>query len=135
MLQSYKHFIFTEDPDKLVEFYTEALGMRIKNKLEYELDYGYTLELSEGGQQIWLAKHSKVKGKSKEPFRNIINIYVDTVQGYYDKSMKYDGVTSVAKPFSMGEIIPGEQRYAATILDPDGNCIQFMGPLDTQKSS
>lgn len=130
MINAYKHFIFTEDPDKLVYFYTDILGMRIKSKLDYDLDYGYTLEISEGGQQIWLAKHSEVKGKSSELYRNILNLYVDSVKEYYEKSIKYPGITSVAKPFSMGEIIPGEQRFAATILDPDGNCLQFMGPLN-----
>lgn len=129
MLQKYKYFIYTEDPDTLVKFYTEALGMNIVRKLEYDLDYGYTLELHENGPQIWLAQHSKVSGINKEPFRHMLNIYVDSVQTYYDKSLAYEGVKSIAEPFSMGEIIPGETRNACTVLDPEGNCIQFMGEL------
>jgi predicted enzyme related to lactoylglutathione lyase len=129
MLRKYKLFIFTEDPDTLVKFYTDALGMNIVRKLEYDLDYGYTLELHEGGPQVWLAKHSQVKGISKEPFRIMMNIYVDSVTKYYEKAIAYEGVTEVAEPFSMGEIIPGEERYAATILDPEGNALQFMGEL------
>ncbi len=130
MLQKYKLFIYSQDPDNLVKFYTDALGMTIVKKLEYDLDYGYTLEINKDGQQIWLAKHSEVKGKSKEPFRLMLNLYVDSVQAYYDRSMAYKGVKSIAQPFSMGSIIPGEKRYAATVLDPEGNCIQFMGSLN-----
>ncbi len=129
MLDKYKVFIYTQDPDTLVNFYTKALGMNIVRKLEYELDYGYTLELHEGGQQIWLAKHSKVKGKSIDPYRIMLNIYVDSVQEYFDKAIAYQGVNTIAQPFSMGEIVPGEMRYAATVQDPDGNIIQFMGDL------
>lgn len=129
MIDNYKYFIFTEDPDTLVKFYTDCLGMNIVKKLEYDLDYGYTLELHNDGPQIWLAKHSKVNGKSKDSYRIMCNLYVDSVQTYFDKAMDYEGVESVASPFSMGEIIPGETRNCATILDPDGNCLQFMGAL------
>lgn len=75
MFTQYKLFIYSEDPDSLVKFYTNVLGWNIVKKLEYELDYGYTLEISSGGMQVWLAKHSDVNGKNKDPFRHIINLY------------------------------------------------------------
>lgn len=129
MLTQYKFFIFSGDPDKLVNFYCDVLGCKIKQKLEYPLDYGYTLEISEGGMQIWLAKHSKVEGKNKDPYRHILNIYTDTINEYLEKARAYPGVEIVAEPFSMGEIIPGEKRWACTILDPEANCLQLMGSL------
>lgn len=128
-LLQYKPFIFTEDPDTLVAFYTTCLGMRIVRKLEYELDYGYTLELHDGGPQIWLAKHSEVSGKNTDTYRHILNIYVDSVQAFFDAAKEYPRTVVVAEPFAMGDIVPGETRYACTILDPEGNCLQFMGPL------
>jgi predicted enzyme related to lactoylglutathione lyase len=126
MFNKYKFFIFTENPDELVKFYTDCLGWGIVKKLEYELDYGYTLEISPGGMQIWLAKHSEVKGRNQEPFRHMLNLYVDNVEDYFSKAKEYPGVEVVAEPFSMGDIVPGEKRIACTILDPEGNCLQFM---------
>lgn len=126
MFIKYKPFIYTEDPDKLVKFYTEALGWGIVRKLEYEKDYGYTLEISPKGPQVWLAKHSEVKGKSKDNFRHILNLYVDNLESHLNSARKFEGVKVVAEPFSMGEIIPGETRMCCTILDPEGNCLQFM---------
>jgi len=133
MFEKYKVFIFSEDPDKLVTFYTDILGWSIVKKLEYDLDYGYTLEISKGGMQVWLARHSKVKGKSRDPFRHILNLYVTSIEEIFDKVRAADGVEVVAEPFAMGEIIPGEERWACTILDPEGNCLQFMGPLKKQE--
>jgi predicted enzyme related to lactoylglutathione lyase len=129
MLTEYKCFIFSPDPDNLVKFYTEVLGCNIVKKLEYALDYGYTIELSPGGMKIWLAKHSDVKGKNKDPYRHIINFYTDTINYYLEKARTYSGVTIVAEPFSMGDIVPGETRWACTLLDPEDNCIQLMGKL------
>lgn len=129
MLCQYKMFIFSSNPDELVKFYTEVLGCRIIKKLEYDLDYGYTIEISEGGMQIWLAKHSEVAGKNKDPYRHILNIYTDSINSYLEKARNYPGVTVVAEPFPMGDIIPGEKRFVCTILDPEDNCIQLMGSL------
>lgn len=129
MLTSYKHFIFTQDPDELVKFYTEALGFLIVKKLEYELDYGYTLELPDSKQQIWLAKHSEVTGKNKDKYRTILNLYSTSVQADYDRAISYKGTTEIQKPRPMSDIVPEETRYVSTLLDPEDNCIQIMGPL------
>lgn len=126
MFLDYIVFILSENPDELVKFYTDTLGWGIVNKLEYELDYGYTLEISPGGKKIWLAKHSEIKGKAKEPFRHIINLYVDDVHKMFEKVKDNPEIEIIAEPFSMGDIVPGETRFACTFLDPEGNCLQFM---------
>lgn len=127
MITQYKIFIFSEDPDKLVKFYTDVLDFKIIKKLEYELDYGYTIQIPKGDMQIWLAKHSDVRGENKDPYRHLVNFYTDNLDHYLEKSRSYPGVRVIAEPFCMGEIIPGEERWACTILDPEGNCLQFMG--------
>jgi len=127
MFKTYKYFIFTENPDKLVKFYTDALGWKIVRKLEFDLDYGYTLEISPGGQQVWLAQHSDIKGKNKDPLRHILNLYTDEQGKYLEAVKKYPGAKVIAEPFSMGEIVPGEERWCSTVQDPEGNTLQFMG--------
>lgn len=129
MITGYKYFLFTQDPDKLVKFYTDVLGFIIVKKLEYELDYGYTFELPKTKQQIWLAKHSDVFGKNKDGFRTILNLYSTSVQKDYEKAISYKGTTEIQKPRPKSDIIPGETRYVSTLLDPEDNCIQLMGPL------
>ncbi len=129
MFTQYKMFIYSENPDTLVRFYTNVLGWKVVKKLEYELDYGYTLEISPNGMQVWLAKHSEVKSKNKDPYRHILNLYTDSISIYLEKARNYPGVQIIAEPFSMGKIIPGETRIACTLLDPENNCIQLMGKL------
>jgi predicted enzyme related to lactoylglutathione lyase len=109
-----------------VYFYTDALGWKIVKKLEYELDYGYTLEICPGGMQVWLAKHSEINGYNKDPFRIMLNLYTDSLESDLEKVRSYPGTKIIADPFNMGTIIPGETRKCCTVLDPEGNCLQFM---------
>ncbi len=127
MIKDYKYFIFSENPDELVKFYTDILGMNITNKLEYEKDYGYALELHSGGPKIWLAKHSEVKGKNKDKYRIMLNLYVDSVSEYYERVKDIKDCEIIAEPFAGNEVNPQEKRYVCTISDPEGNLIQFMG--------
>ncbi len=131
MFTDYKCFIFTEDADSLVKFYTDCLGFNITGKLEFPQDYGYGLEIAPGGRKIWLANHSEVTGRNKDTFRTMLNLYCDNVKEMFDKAKSWPGVEVVANPFNMTDMNPTEKpdRVAATILDPDGNCIQFMGTM------
>lgn len=128
MFTDYKFFIFSENPDSLVKFYTDALGFSITEKLDYPQDYGYSLEIAPGGRKLWLAEHSKVQGKNKDPYRTMLNLYTDNVEEVFQKAIAWEGVEVIAKPFHMTEMNPDEhpERIAATLLDPDGNCIQIM---------
>ncbi len=126
--QKFKAFIFTEDVEKLITFYTETLGFKILKKLELPKDYGYTVEVAPG-YEIWLANHSEIHGQNKESLRTMLNIYVDSVQDVAVKVKNDPRTEIVADIFAMNEFVPGETRYALTILDPDKNCLQFMGPL------
>jgi hypothetical protein len=127
MFQKYKLFLFSENPDMLMEFYRDVLEMKVIKKLEYPKDYGYMLEVAPG-YEVWIAKHTEVMGASREPVRTILNIYCDEIEKYYLKFLSM-GVDIIQAPISMGEFIPGEERVVCTFHDPDGNCIQFMGKL------
>lgn len=126
MFQKFKYFIFSADPDMLVKFYVDVLGMKIVSQLTLPNDYGYMVEVAPG-YEIWIARHTEIKGRNLEPLRHMLNIYTDDVVGYFEKVKDVDGVTIIQPPMSMGEIIPGENRLVCTITDPEGNCIQFMG--------
>lgn len=112
-----------------MKFYNEVLGFKILQKLELPKDYGYMVEAAPG-YEIWIAKHSKVHGKNKEPFRHIVNFYTPDVVAIFEKVRKVKGVKIIQRPMSMGKVVPGETRIVATILDPEGNCLQFMEPSE-----
>ncbi len=127
MFQKYKLFLFSEDPDTLMTFYRDVLEMRVLKKLEYPADYGYMLEVAPG-YELWIAKHSKVNGMSREPVRTMLNIYCDEIEKYFLK-LQASGAHIIQTPVSMGTFIPGEERVVCTFHDPEGNCVQFMGKL------
>lgn len=124
----YKFFIFSENPDKLVKFYTDILGFRIIQELKLPRDYGYMVQ-NQDGDQIWIAEHSEVRGYNSDPFRHIITIYYSEIESIYQKVKEADGVKIIQEPISMGEFNPDIQnRQVFTFLDPEGNCLQFMQP-------
>lgn len=118
--------LFSENPDQLVKFYADCLGFTVKNKLTYERDYGYALEVAPG-YSIWLGQHSKVFGYNRDLERMMINVYCDNLDEIYTKAMAYPGVKSLQEPVGMEAFNPEEKgRRVATVLDPEGNCVQFM---------
>jgi extradiol dioxygenase family protein len=121
----YQFLLWSEDPDKLQKFYADVLELPRISRLELSDDYGYGFAVGE--QRLWIGKHSKVKGKNNDKFRFILNFYTDDVRGWYKKLRDADDVKIIAKPF----ITPPtrgkkEKRYVFTLLDPEGNCLQFM---------
>lgn len=125
----YKMFIFSQDVDKLVKFYTEILDLKIVGELKLPKDYGYSLRVSEG-YDLWFANHSKVISLNKDKYRNLLNLYTDEVNYYYEKAKVYPGVEIIQEPIKMSKFNPDEkERYVCTFTDPDGNLVQIMGKL------
>ena len=114
--------IGSEDPDRLVEYYTRLLG-----------DPG----MSEGGYTGWrlgsgwvtIGPHSEVKGQNAHPGRLIWNIETPDVRGEFER-MRAAGATVVAEPYSMGDDEAGQGGAIATFADPDGNLFQLMSPME-----
>jgi len=122
----YKVLIFSENPDKLVLFYRDILGFALLKKIDFPRDYGYNLQISHGFE-IWISKHSKIHGKSKETERIILNIYVDSVSAVYDLVKNNAECIVLQAPCPISDFVPNSTRSVLTILDPEGNCLQFMG--------
>jgi uncharacterized glyoxalase superfamily protein PhnB len=125
--------IWSEDPDKLMEFYRDVLGLEIAEKVdlpaknEVGADYGYQMK-SGDINVVWIGRHSEVKGKSKEPVRIMHNLKTDEVQKWYEK-VKAAGCEILQAPALTPFATEENPIYVSTWLDPDGNCWQFMGKL------
>jgi len=123
----YRILIYSENPDKLVKFYTDILGLKLLNKLTYENDYGYMLNVVDE-YNIWIGKHSEVKGKAKENFRHLFNLYPEEGVEYWYLKLKKQGIIKIiAKPFEAPFSTPEKPVWFCTFLDPEGNCWQFVG--------
>lgn len=111
--------IWSENYKALALWYKEKLGAETIEELNFSNDTGVGLSIGES--YLWIGKHSEVKGKSKDPYRIMINISVDSVEEAY-KELESKDVNFIAKPF-----LAPTGKYFATFEDLDGNIIQFIG--------
>lgn len=122
----YRILIYSANPDKLMPFYRNVLGLKLVQKMDIPNDYGYCLKVN-GDWKIWIGKHSQIKGKSKEPFRIIHNLYCDSVTKWYNKLKSRKDVKIILKPSLAPFSTKEKPVYVCTWLDPEANCWQFMG--------
>ncbi len=111
--------IGSEDPQRLVEYYTRLLGD------PQMADDGFT------GWQIgsgWLSigPHSEVHGKNAEPGRIILNFESKDVRGDFDRLVAA-GAIVVREPYGFDGMPP--DVMVATLADPDDNYFQLMSPM------
>jgi predicted enzyme related to lactoylglutathione lyase len=113
--------IGSEDPKRLVEYYTKVLGEPTfaDDGAEYT---GWQI----GSGFVTIGPHSEVKGRNPSPGRIIWNIVTPDVREVFDR-MKAAGGIVVAEPYAF-EQAPGSQ--IATFEDPDGNYFQLMTPIE-----
>jgi predicted enzyme related to lactoylglutathione lyase len=112
--------IGSEDPKRLVDYYSRLLG---KPTME---DGGYA------GWQIgngWMTvgPHSEVHGKNPQPGRMLWNIESSDVAGDFER-FKAAGATVVREPYALGA--ENAQGTIATFSDPDDNYFQLMSPME-----
>lgn len=123
----YRILIYSENPDQLMKFYRDVLGFNLVDQLKLDDDYGYMFNIV-GDYNVWIGKHSEVKGKAKENFRHLFNLYPEEgVEFWYDKIKDNPEVKIVAKPFLAPFSTAENQVWFVTFLDPEGNCWQFVG--------
>lgn len=113
--------IGSEDPQRLVEYYTKLLGEPTWN------DGGYTGWMI-GSGAVTVGPHDEVKGKSAHPGRIIWNIESADVAGDFER-FKAAGATVVREPYGFDEA-PGS--LIATFADPDDNYFQLMSPMQPE---
>ena len=110
--------IGSEDPRRLVDYYTRVLG-----KPGWE-DGGYT-GWQIGTGVLVVGPHDQVKGRNAEPGRIILNIESPDVMGDFAR-LKAAGASVVREPYHPGE---GTDGWIATFADPDGNYFQLVSPM------
>ena len=111
--------IGSEDPQRLVDYYTKLLG---------------TPGFSDGGYSGWqvgsgfisIGPHSEVHGKNTHPGRLILNFETQDVQGDFDR-MVAAGAIVIKEPYTFEEQ-PGS--WIATLADPDDNYFQLTSPFE-----
>ena len=112
--------IGSEDPARLVEYYTKLFGEPAMSDGGYT---GWTI----GSGWLTVGPHDQVKGKNAHPGRLLWNIETADVKGEFDK-LKAAGAIVVAEPYGFEGAVdqPGQ---IATLADPDDNYFQLMSPM------
>jgi predicted enzyme related to lactoylglutathione lyase len=113
--------IGSEDPDRLVEYYSKVLGTPGFS------DGGYT-GWQIGGGWLTIGPHDQVKGKNAHPGRIIWNIETSDVPGDFER-FKGNGATVVHEPYTPGNDEDVPDMLIATFADPDDNYFQLMSPM------
>ncbi len=110
--------IGSEDPQRLVDYYTKLLGVPVM------ADGGYAGWLL-GSGFVSVGPHSEVHGKNVAPGRLIWNIETPNVRGEFER-LKAAGAIVVREPYEF-EGAPGSA--IATLADPDDNYFQLVSPM------
>ncbi|MGH2356948.1 MAG: VOC family protein [Candidatus Limnocylindria bacterium] len=113
--------IGSEDPGRLVEYYTRLFGDPTWN------EGGYTGWLI-GSGAVSVGPHSEVTGKNVHPGRILWNIESADVKGDFER-FKAAGALVIREPYTFEEA-PGS--WIATFADPDDNYFQLMSPMQTE---
>ncbi|MBV8301769.1 MAG: VOC family protein [Candidatus Dormibacteraeota bacterium] len=117
MLKLSTVMIGSDNPQRLVEFYTHVLG-------EPAMTEGGFTGWNVGGCFFTVGEHSEVHGQNANPGRLIFFLDTEDVQGEFER-IKGIGATVVKEPYAMGE-----QFSLATLADPDGNYFQLATPYE-----
>lgn len=111
----------SQNPKKLAMFYKDFVGLKLTLEAEMgdDNDEFFGFEMSKG-TSLYILPHSKVKGKSQQPERYLINFEVDAIEKEVKRLVKA-GVKLVKDVYH----VEGYGKIA-TFEDPDGNYFQFV---------
>lgn len=123
MLNLNSLIVFSEDPKKLADFYQKIL------EKDPDMTDGDYIGFTTGKAFLSFGPHEKVKGKSANPERIMLNFETTDVKGEFER-IKGLGAEVIAEPYQMGEDWDG---WIATFADPDGNYFQLMSPWEGEK--
>jgi predicted enzyme related to lactoylglutathione lyase len=116
--------IGSEDPKRLVEYYTRIFGQPTMSEGDYT---GWLI----GSGFVTVGPHSEVHGKNDAPGRLIWNIETPDVRGEFER-LKAAGAIVVREPYGF-EGVPG--AAIATLADPDDNYFQLMSPMGPDQAT
>jgi catechol 2,3-dioxygenase-like lactoylglutathione lyase family enzyme len=118
--------IWCEDMNRLLPFYRDVLGLRVAYELPDFVGFGERAASGGGytGAYLGLGTHSDVKGKTSDPYRQMVGLDSDDVDGDYSR-LEAAGVEFIEKPTDYGGL------RIATLKDPEGNIIQLLQPVAT----
>lgn len=106
--------IWTQNLKRMINFYEDTLKLKPFSKRSNFVAFKF------GDIRLNIGLHSKVKGKSNEPYRIMVNLTTYDIQNDYH-SLSRQGVKFIRKP---------EQEHwggwVATFFDPDGNILQLL---------
>lgn len=119
MLNFNSILLFSENPKKLVEFYTKVF------EKEPEWTGGDFSGFKVGNGFLTIGPHDKVTGTSQNPERIMLNFETDNVEEDFERISNL-GAWVVAHPYHPGE---EDQGTIATLADPDGNYFQLVTPM------
>lgn len=119
MLNFNNILLFSENPTVLVDFYKKVF------ESEPVWSGGNFTGFQIGDGYITIGPHDKVKGKSMNPERIIINFETEDVKKEFDRIMAL-GAQVIAEPYQPME---APDMWIATFADPDNNYFQIGTPM------
>lgn len=111
---------WSSDYKKLAKWYIETFKFTVA--MEEELPNDSFVAFQFGECFFWIGQHDKVEGKNKDPYRIMLEFYVESVMNTY-LELKTKNVHFVAEPFKE----PTSENWCMTIMDPENNILQFYG--------
>lgn len=117
--------IGSENPQRLVEYYTKLFGDPTWN------EGGYTGWLI-GTGAVTIGPHDQVSGKNVHPGRIIWNIESPDVRADFDR-LKAAGAIVVREPYDFEGDTSG--ALIATLADPDDSYFQLMSPMPAEMTA
>ena len=122
MLDLNSILVFSEDPEKLADFYQKVFDKKP------DWSEGNCFGFMVGKGFITICPHDKVRGKNKNPERIMFNFETTEVKGEFERIKKLRA-TVVAEPYNPAEDPKG---WIATLADPDQNYFQLVTPWENK---
>ena len=113
--------IGSEDPQRLVDYYTKLFGEPAFADGGYS---GWQL----GGGWVTIGPHDQVTGRNPQPGRLLWNLESTDVRADFERLVAA-GAIVVREPYGMGD---EESGLIATLADPDDNYFQLMSPMEAE---
>jgi len=113
--------LWSENYEELAKWYQDVLKLPFKQQSTLPTDTFIAFDF--GNNWFWIGKHDKIKGKNKDPYRIMIEFYVESITDAFDELKKHN-VEFIAEPFP--DPLGGD-GWCMTFKDPEGNILQMYG--------